>query len=118
MSPALKCHCECLFQVYDYFEDSRYVYLVLELCHNGEFQHYLNSQGGVLTEAEAQKVMRQVVEGVQYLQKHQILHRDLTLSNLLLTRDMKTVSNIWWLLHNLCSLMKVKVTYLPSLAPH
>ncbi|XP_025084941.1 serine/threonine-protein kinase PLK4-like isoform X2 [Pomacea canaliculata] len=79
-----------ILEVYDYFEDSRYVYLVLELCHNGEFQHYLNSQGGVLTEAEAQKVMRQVVEGVQYLQKHQILHRDLTLSNLLLTRDMKT----------------------------
>ncbi|KRT81155.1 protein kinase [Oryctes borbonicus] len=33
--------------------------------------------------------MRQVVEGVQYLHSHNILHRDMSLSNLLLTKDMQ-----------------------------
>ncbi|PVD34362.1 hypothetical protein C0Q70_05633 [Pomacea canaliculata] len=77
-----------ILEIYDYDEDNKYVYLVLELCHNGEFLHYLDSQGGVLTEDEARKVIRQVVEGMQYLQRHHIMHRDLKLSNLLLTQDM------------------------------
>nr|KAG5706237.1 hypothetical protein BaRGS_019564 [Batillaria attramentaria] len=49
--------------LYNYFEDSNYVYLVLEMCHNGEFQRYLRTESRVLTEAEARKVMLQVVEG-------------------------------------------------------
>lgn len=80
------------FQMYNYFEDSNYVYFVLELCHNGEFQRYLRMRGNGLNESEARKVMQQVVEGVLYLHSHGILHRDLTLSNLLLTHDMNTVS--------------------------
>lgn len=92
---ALTYLCNCLFQIYDYDEDNKYVYLVLELCHNGEFLHYLDAQGGVLTEDEARKVIRQVVEGMQYLQRHHIMHRDLKLSNLLLTQDMNIVSIFW-----------------------
>lgn len=79
-------------QLYNYFEDSNYVYLVLEIAHNGEFQRYLRTQNRVLTELEARKVMKQIVEGMLYLHTHGILHRDLTLSNLLLTKDMNTVS--------------------------
>ncbi|KAK7496406.1 hypothetical protein BaRGS_00012328 [Batillaria attramentaria] len=79
-----------ILELYNYFEDSNYVYLVLEMCHNGEFQRYLRTESRVLTEAEARKVMLQVVEGMLYLHSHGILHRDLTLSNLLLTRDMNT----------------------------
>lgn len=36
--------------------------------------------------------MRQVVEGIKYLHSYNILHRDLSLSNLLLTKDMQVVS--------------------------
>ena len=36
--------------------------------------------------------MGQVVEGLLYLHSHGILHRDLTLANLLLTKDMDVVS--------------------------
>ena len=43
--------------------------------------------------------MHQVVEGLLYLHSHGILHRDLTLANLLLTRDMDIVSTC--LIHNL-----------------
>lgn len=50
------------------------------------FQHH------VLSENEASSIMRQIVEGVQYLHSHNILHRDMSLSNLLLTKDMQVVS--------------------------
>jgi polo-like kinase 4 len=38
--------------------------------------------------------MSQVVTGLLYLHSHGILHRDLTLANLLLTRDMNVVSTV------------------------
>lgn len=40
----------------------------------------------------ASDVMHQVVQGLKYLHSHYILHRDMTLSNLLLTKDMRVVS--------------------------
>ncbi|XP_071087123.1 serine/threonine-protein kinase PLK4-like isoform X1 [Haliotis cracherodii] len=77
-----------VLELYNYFEDSNYVYLVLEICHNGELQRYLKTNCKVLTEDEARHFMKQIVEGMLYLHSHGILHRDLTLSNLLLSKNM------------------------------
>ena len=38
--------------------------------------------------------MRQILEGMLYLHSYGILHRDLTLANLLLTKDMDVVSAV------------------------
>ena len=38
--------------------------------------------------------MKQILEGMLYLHSYGILHRDLTLANLLLTRDMDVVSRM------------------------
>ncbi|KAK2581919.1 hypothetical protein KPH14_002374 [Odynerus spinipes] len=79
-----------ILEVYTFFEDSNYVYLVLELCHNGELQRYLKMQGSrALPEQQAGRIIRQVVQGLLYLHSYQILHRDMSLSNLLLTKDMQ-----------------------------
>lgn len=34
-----------VLELYTFFEDSNYVYLVLELCHNGELQRYIKEHG-------------------------------------------------------------------------
>ncbi|XP_025417517.1 serine/threonine-protein kinase PLK4 [Sipha flava] len=78
-----------ILELYTFFEDSRHVYLVLELCHNGELLQYLKRSGNKLSEIEARYIIRQVVEGLLYLHKHNIVHRDMTLTNLLLTKDMR-----------------------------
>ncbi|KAJ8668601.1 hypothetical protein QAD02_010264 [Eretmocerus hayati] len=79
-----------ILELYDFFEDHLYVYLVLELCHNGELQRYMKERGlKTLSEPEAGRIIQQVVEGLLYLQSHRILHRDLSLSNLLLTHDLQ-----------------------------
>ncbi|CAK9819361.1 Serine/threonine-protein kinase PLK4 [Anthophora plagiata] len=79
-----------VLELYTFFEDANYVYLVLELCHNGELQRFLKLQGSrALPEEQAGRVIRQVVQGLLYLHSHQILHRDMSLSNLLLSRDMQ-----------------------------
>eukprot|EP00092_Neocalanus_flemingeri_P027274 GFUD01029578.1.p1 GENE.GFUD01029578.1~~GFUD01029578.1.p1 ORF type:complete len:936 (-),score=285.22 GFUD01029578.1:126-2933(-) len=78
-----------ILELFTFFEDQNYVYLVLELCHNGELARFLKQNNTVFTEAEARAVFEQVVSGLVYLHSHGIMHRDLTLANLMLTRDMK-----------------------------
>nr|XP_020446522.1 serine/threonine-protein kinase PLK4 [Monopterus albus] len=77
-----------VLELYNYFEDSNYVYLVLEMCHNGEMSRYLKERKMSFSEDEARQFMHQIVKGMLYLHTHGILHRDLTLSNLLLTSNM------------------------------
>ncbi len=43
----------------------------------------------------ARKYLRQIVEGLLYLHKHQIIHRDLKLSNVVLTSHMNAVSTVF-----------------------
>ncbi|XP_072546531.1 serine/threonine-protein kinase PLK4 [Salminus brasiliensis] len=74
-----------ILELYNYFEDSNYVYLVLEMCHNGEMSRYLKDRKKPFTEDEVRLFMHQIVKGMLYLHTHGIMHRDLTLSNLLLT---------------------------------
>ncbi|XP_043825401.1 serine/threonine-protein kinase PLK4 isoform X2 [Dromiciops gliroides] len=88
----VKIHCQLkhpsILELYNYFEDSNYVYLVLEICHNGEMNRYLKNKMKPFSESEVQQFMHQIITGMLYLHSHGILHRDLTLSNLLLTRNM------------------------------
>ncbi|KAM9329358.1 serine/threonine-protein kinase PLK4 [Gastrophryne carolinensis] len=85
-------HCQLkhpsILELYNYFEDSNYVYLILEMCHNGEMNRYLKNRKKPFSEKEARHFMEQIVKGMLYLHSHGILHRDLTLSNLLLSSDM------------------------------
>ncbi|KAG8592793.1 hypothetical protein GDO81_000627 [Engystomops pustulosus] len=85
-------HCQLkhpsILELYNYFEDNNYVYLILEMCHNGEMNRYLKNRKKPFTEKEARHFMEQIVKGMLYLHSHGILHRDLTLSNLLLSSDM------------------------------
>ncbi|XP_051013051.1 serine/threonine-protein kinase PLK4 isoform X2 [Acomys russatus] len=88
----VKIHCQLkhpsVLELYNYFEDNNYVYLVLEMCHNGEMNRYLKNRMKPFSESEARHFMNQIITGMLYLHSHGILHRDLTLSNILLTRNM------------------------------
>ncbi|CAF0837834.1 unnamed protein product [Adineta ricciae] len=66
------------------FCDDKYVYLILELCSNGDLEHYLQEKK-TLSEHETRNICKQVVDGMFYLHSHGILHRDIKLSNILLT---------------------------------
>ena len=78
-----------IVKLISYFEDNTYVYLVLELCHNGELARYLRNTKHAFSEPETRVIFEQVVSGVKYLHSHAIMHRDLTLANLMITSDMK-----------------------------
>ncbi|XP_030573119.1 serine/threonine-protein kinase PLK4 [Drosophila novamexicana] len=78
-----------VLQLYTFFQDANYVYLILELADNGELHRYMNQQmKRPFTEEEASSILRQVVDGLLYLHSHNIMHRDISMSNLLLSKDM------------------------------
>lgn len=77
-----------ILTLFTFFEDSNYVYLVLELAHNGALHRYLVDKQKTLTEFEAANILSQVVSGLQYLHSNNIMHRDMSMSNLLLTATM------------------------------
>ncbi|RUS29434.1 kinase-like domain-containing protein [Jimgerdemannia flammicorona] len=74
-----------ILTLHDYFEDQDGVYMVMELCAGGELYQYLQCRRRPLSEPEARGVMEQLVHGLLYMHKNGILHRDLKLSNVLLT---------------------------------
>ncbi|KAJ1658419.1 hypothetical protein IWQ61_002329 [Dispira simplex] len=79
-----------LVLLHDYFEDLRYVYLVLELCRQGELFRYLrHGLQRPLRESEARGLLLPLVQVLEYLHGQGILHRDLKLSNILLTDNMQ-----------------------------
>ncbi|KAJ7423851.1 polo like kinase 4 [Willisornis vidua] len=88
----VKIHCQLkhpsILELYNYFEDSNYVYLILEMCHNGEMSRYIKNRKKPFSEDEARHFLHQIITGMLYLHSHGILHRDLTLSNILLTNSM------------------------------
>ncbi|ORY04226.1 Pkinase-domain-containing protein [Basidiobolus meristosporus CBS 931.73] len=76
-----------ILELYDYSEDEDTVYLVMEICTGGELYRYLKERKRPLTESEARCVMRQLVDGLLYMHSNGIMHRDLKLSNILLTDE-------------------------------
>lgn len=71
-----------------FFEDSENIYILLELCNNGSLSEQLKRRRR-LTELEAQSYLLQLHSIIKYLHSLKILHRDIKLSNLLLTECME-----------------------------
>uniref|UniRef100_A0A1Y1MNH4 Protein kinase domain-containing protein n=2 Tax=Photinus pyralis TaxID=7054 RepID=A0A1Y1MNH4_PHOPY len=72
-----------IIELQDVFESSTFIFLVFELCKQGELFDYLTSVV-TLSEKKTRYIMRQVLEGLQYVHGRGIVHRDLKPENILL----------------------------------
>ena len=70
---------------------TKYYYLVMEYCNGGDLSkclaHYKNKNQKAFSEEVVQYLMRQIVSGICYLHKKNILHRDIKLENILVNFD-------------------------------
>lgn len=73
-------------KLYEIFQDSENLYLVLELCAAGHLFAYIRTQRGPLRDYQSVLIMRQILRGVSYLHSCHIVHRDLKPQNVLVTR--------------------------------
>ncbi|PNF28953.1 Phosphorylase b kinase gamma catalytic chain, skeletal muscle/heart isoform [Cryptotermes secundus] len=72
-----------IIELHDVFESSTFIFLVFELCKNGELFDYLTSVVA-LSEKKTRYIMRQLFEALQHVHGHNIVHRDLKPENILL----------------------------------
>lgn len=71
-----------IIKLFETFEDSRYIYLVMELCSGGElFDRIIDV--GQFTEPQAAIVMQQIIWAVNYMHEKRVCHRDLKPENFL-----------------------------------
>ncbi|OMJ83722.1 hypothetical protein SteCoe_15264 [Stentor coeruleus] len=71
-----------------FFEDSENIYILLEICNNGNLNEKLKRRRR-LTELEAQCYLMQLYSIIRYLHSLKIVHRDIKLSNLLINESME-----------------------------
>ncbi|EMD39223.1 hypothetical protein CERSUDRAFT_33474, partial [Gelatoporia subvermispora B] len=75
-----------IMRLYDVWETSSELYLILEYVEGGELFDYLCNKGR-LSSSEALGYFQQIITAVHYCHRFNIAHRDLKPENLLLDRD-------------------------------
>lgn len=76
-----------IISIYDTFESDSFVFIVMELCPNGELFDYL-TQVVRVSEKKTRIIMQNILEAVHLLHNMNIVHRDLKPENILLDVDM------------------------------
>jgi len=69
-----------------HFEDSKFVYLLLEVCENQSMMELMKRRKR-LTEPEVRYYLLQLIDACAYLHRKNIIHRDLKLGNLLIDKN-------------------------------
>ncbi|OHT08503.1 CAMK family protein kinase [Tritrichomonas foetus] len=78
-----KIHHKGIVELVDLIKDDHFYYIILEYCANGELFDYICDKRRIY-EAEAKKLIKQILLSVQYIHSLGIAHRDLKPENLLI----------------------------------
>jgi len=70
-----------------FFEDKTNCYILLELCSNHSMNEMIKRRKS-LTEEETRMLMMQIIEAVSFMHDCNVIHRDLKLGNLFLSKSM------------------------------
>jgi serine/threonine kinase 33 len=73
-----------IIRLEEVFETSKKMFLVMELCDQGDLKGVLSKKGH-LTEDETRIIMKKLASAVAYMHDHDLVHRDLKLENILLS---------------------------------
>eukprot|EP00511_Aplanochytrium_stocchinoi_P001165 CAMPEP_0204827046 /NCGR_PEP_ID=MMETSP1346-20131115/4613_1 /ASSEMBLY_ACC=CAM_ASM_000771 /TAXON_ID=215587 /ORGANISM="Aplanochytrium stocchinoi, Strain GSBS06" /LENGTH=352 /DNA_ID=CAMNT_0051955339 /DNA_START=103 /DNA_END=1158 /DNA_ORIENTATION=- len=74
-----------IIRLHGMFESEKALHVVTEYAAGGELFDYLISRpNGLLSEAEASQLIRQITSAVAYMHMNNVLHRDIKLENILL----------------------------------
>merc|ERR1711939_626372 len=77
-----------IMKLYEFFQDAGYFYLVGEVYSGGELFDEIISRKR-FSEADAARLIKQVLSGIAYMHRNKIVHRDLKPENLLLENKKK-----------------------------
>ncbi|KAK8797222.1 hypothetical protein WA158_004432 [Blastocystis sp. Blastoise] len=75
-----------IIRLYEVIDTPTEIFLVIEYASGGELFDYIRLRGK-LVENEARHFFQQIISGLEYCHRHNVVHRDLKPENLLLDKD-------------------------------
>ena len=80
-----------IMKFYDAIDSGNKINIVIEYINGNNLYQYIRKRPGsrICDENEVKKIFKQVVESVAYMHSQNVVHRDLKLENVLITRDSK-----------------------------
>ena len=77
-----------IMKIYEYFDDNEYIYIVSELCDQGDLLGKMNKLGS-MSELVVKFLMEQILNALSYLHDNRIFHGDIKLENVMLYKTSK-----------------------------
>lgn len=77
-----------IVKYYDSFIEKQFLNIIMEFCEGGDLSQFLKSQlGRPLKEEKLWKFIIQMCQGLEYIHKKKILHRDIKTMNIFISKD-------------------------------
>jgi len=78
-----KAACESIMRLDGCYRDGRHTWLATEFCDQGELFALVQSRPATIGDREVRDFMRQLLQAVNHLHRHNVGHRDISLENIL-----------------------------------
>lgn len=79
------CFHENIIKIYDFFENSDFIYIVIEYMKGGSLLSYVNHMENSIFEGEIRKISLKILNALSYIHSNGIIHRDIKLENILVS---------------------------------
>ena len=79
------CKHQYVVRLLDHFENSEYIFIIMEYLAGGDLGNYAKKKDYSFTEEDVALIVYQITEGINYLHKFGVMHRDLKPDNIMLT---------------------------------
>jgi calcium-dependent protein kinase len=77
-----------IMKIYEYFDDNEYIYIVSELCDQGDLLGKMQKLGS-MSELVVKFLMEQILNALSYLHANRVFHGDIKLENVMLYKTSK-----------------------------
>lgn len=74
-----------IIKILEVFENKKFVFIVTDYASQGDLLKYMR-ENGVFRESRAKSIAAQMLSGLEYCHAKRVLHRDVKLDNILVTK--------------------------------
>jgi serine/threonine protein kinase len=81
-----------VLRCFDVFTSNRNCYIITELCNEGDLESKLRKQK-YFPEGKAQSYIRDIFDGLVYLNENQVIHRDIKVANIFINNGKAKIAD-------------------------